>query len=120
MIARDSNSSTPGVRSSLRATVDRVRRSLFGGTDGGDKRVLTEGGRIDTGRLDIDDETVVHQLLAREGGRIKQSSVIEQTDWSPAKASKLLTSMENCGDIERFRLGREKVVASPAESDEHS
>ncbi|AQL44650.1 hypothetical protein BV210_17955 (plasmid) [Halorientalis sp. IM1011] len=99
-------------RNRLRETVDRIRRSLFGATGGGEQRLLTESGRVDTDGLDIDDETVVLRLLTAKGGRIRQSSVVERTDWSPAKVSRLLTRMEKRNRIDRVRMGREKIVVS--------
>jgi uncharacterized membrane protein len=38
--------------------------------------------------------------------------VVERTDWSSAKVSRLLTSMEESGAVERVRVGRHKVVVS--------
>lgn len=103
--------------SRLRTVARQVRRSLFAGPDD-DQRLMTEGGRVDTSRLDVDDETVVHRLLDVEGGRIRQGSVIEQTNWSSAKVSRLLTTMENQNEIERVRIGREKIVVACDETDD--
>ena len=56
-----------------------------------------------------DDERVIHLLIANHG-RMKQSEVVEQTDWSKAKVSRLLSRMEERDQIVRTRIGRENVV----------
>lgn len=60
----------------------------------------------------------VHQLLRENDGRIKQSEVVERTDWSKAKVSRTLASMEDKGEISRTRIGRENVVTPPDEEPE--
>lgn len=55
----------------------------------------------------------VRRLLDDNGGRIRQPEVVEATDWSKATVSRLLSEMESRGEIERFRVGREKVVCLP-------
>lgn len=59
------------------------------------------------------DEELVHEFLDANGGRVKQATIASRTDWSEAKVSRLLSSMEAAGDIERYRIGREKVVTRP-------
>lgn len=55
----------------------------------------------------------VRRLLDENDGRIRQPEVVEATDWSKATVSRLLSEMESRGEIERFRVGREKVVCLP-------
>jgi hypothetical protein len=52
----------------------------------------------------------VESLLRAENGRMRQSDVVEATDWSKAKVSRTLSDMEEAGTVSRFRLGRENVV----------
>ncbi|XVH32824.1 DUF7343 domain-containing protein [Haloferacaceae archaeon DSL9] len=58
----------------------------------------------------IRDEELVRRLLRDNGGRLKQSQVVDATEWSKSKVSRLLASMEDDGDITRIRLGRENLV----------
>jgi len=58
----------------------------------------------------VRDEKRVTQLLSTHEGRLKQSQIVEATDWSKSKVSRLLSSMEDDGEITRIRLGRENLV----------
>lgn len=60
-------------------------------------------------------EERVHQLIDEHGGRIKQSEIVEATDWSKAKVSRTLSAMEEEDQIERLKIGRENVVSHPDE-----
>lgn len=60
----------------------------------------------------------VLQILREKDGRVRQSEVVEMTDWSKAKVSRTLASMEDKGDISRTRIGRENVVTPPGEEPE--
>jgi hypothetical protein len=55
-------------------------------------------------------EEYVTRLLDRNGGRMKQRDIVEETDWSKAKVSRRLSKMEEEGVVERTRIGRGKVV----------
>ncbi|QSW99834.1 helix-turn-helix transcriptional regulator [Haloterrigena alkaliphila] len=57
----------------------------------------------------------VRAVLADHGGRIKQRRFVDEYGWSPSTLSELLSSLEDDGAIERYRLGREKVVRLPEE-----
>jgi hypothetical protein len=65
-------------------------------------RVDVEAGRTD--------EDVVFRFLDANGRRAKRATIACRTDWSEAKASRLPSEMEAAGEIERYRIGREKVV----------
>jgi len=52
----------------------------------------------------------VRRLLSAHDGRLKQSQIVDATEWSKSKVSRLLSSMEDDGDITRIRLGRENLV----------
>jgi hypothetical protein len=58
----------------------------------------------------VRDEKRVRQLLSTHDGRLKQSQIVEATDWSKSKVSRLLSSMEDDAEITRIRLGRENLV----------
>jgi hypothetical protein len=76
---------------------------------------------VPTGRSGVDveaaesDEDVVYRFLDENDGRVKQATIARRTDWSEAKVSRLLSSMEEAGRIERYRIGREKVVQHPGQ-----
>lgn len=55
------------------------------------------------------DEGVVLKLV-EEAGELLQGAVIEKTGWSKARVSKILTSLERRGLVEKVRKGRENLV----------
>lgn len=70
----------------------------------------TDGGSGQTFEPPIRDEERIRQLLSAHGGRLKQSQIVEATEWSKSKVSRLLSSMEDDAEITRVRLGRENLV----------
>jgi hypothetical protein len=63
----------------------------------------------------LSDEERVERLLERNGGRMKQASIVKETGWSNAKVSQLLSSMEAEGRIDKLRIGRENLISFPEE-----
>ena len=63
----------------------------------------------------LSDEERVLQLIEAEGGRMKQATIVEETDWSNAKVSQLLSTMAENGSVEKLRLGRENLISLPDE-----
>jgi hypothetical protein len=63
----------------------------------------------------LSDEERVERLLEANGGRMKQSKIVEETRWSTAKVSQLLSSMDDEGRIEKLRIGRENLISLPGE-----
>lgn len=57
------------------------------------------------------DEERVVSLLRENGGRMKQSRIVDETDWSKSKVSVLLSEMEDDETLSRLRVGRENVVS---------
>jgi len=57
------------------------------------------------------DSDQVLELLERNGGRMKQVNIVEETDWSKSKVSMLLSDMEDEGEITKLRVGRENIVS---------
>jgi hypothetical protein len=49
---------------------------------------------------------------------MRQSEVVEVTEWSKAKVSRLLSEMERAGEIIRMQVGREKRVWREGEQPE--
>ena len=63
----------------------------------------------------LSDEERVERLLDRNGGRMKQATIVKETGWSNAKVSQLLSSMEEEGRIDKLRIGRENLISFPDE-----
>ncbi|WP_435319000.1 helix-turn-helix transcriptional regulator [Haloarchaeobius sp. TZWSO28] len=59
----------------------------------------------------LTDEDRVRKLLEEHGGRMRQSNIVDETDWSKSKVSMLLSDMEDEGDISKLRVGRENIVS---------
>ncbi|WP_267640240.1 helix-turn-helix transcriptional regulator [Haloarchaeobius amylolyticus] len=59
----------------------------------------------------LTDEDRVRKLLEDHGGRMRQSNIVDETDWSKSKVSMLLSDMEEEGDISKLRVGRENIVS---------
>ncbi len=88
-----------------------------GGSDGADQPTETESepaSSIDPELLS--DEERVERLLKRNGGRMKQSDIVEETGWSSAKVSQLLSEMDQEDRIDKLRIGRENLIALPEEN----
>ncbi len=58
----------------------------------------------------LSDEERVIRLLEANDGRMKQATIVVETDWSNAKVSQLLSSMEEDDEIEKLRIGRENLI----------
>lgn len=63
----------------------------------------------------MSNEERVLDLLASRDGRVKQQTVVEELDWTEAKASRVVNRLKEDGRVEVFRLGRENVVSLPDE-----
>lgn len=60
----------------------------------------------------------VERVLAEAGGRLKQTEIGEELDWSKAKTSRVLSRLEDDGRIEKLRLGRENVIDLVTDEDD--
>ncbi len=61
----------------------------------------------------VTDQERVRQLLRENGGRMKQSRIVDSVDWSKAKVSRLLADLEDDDQVTKLRLGRENLVCLP-------
>lgn len=61
----------------------------------------------------VSDDDRVRQLLEDNGGRMKQTEIVEATQWSKSKVSMLLSEMEDDGEVTKLRVGRENIVSLP-------
>lgn len=66
----------------------------------------------------LSDEDRVLKLLEESGGRMRQVSIVEETEWSKSKVSMLLSEMEDEGEISKLRVGRENIVSLAGEEPE--
>lgn len=66
------------------------------------------------------DRERVLALLEENNGKLRQSKIVEETDWSKAKVSRLLARLDDNGDITKIRLGRENVICLPGREPEGS
>ena len=64
----------------------------------------------------LSDEERVVRLLRANDGRMKQAMIVEETQWSNAKVSQLLSSMADDGEIDKLRIGRENLITLRSES----
>lgn len=63
----------------------------------------------------VTDREHVQRLVRENGGRMKQSEIVNAVDWSKAKVSRLLAELEEEGRITKLRLGRENLICLPGE-----
>ncbi|WP_115891534.1 helix-turn-helix transcriptional regulator [Haloferax sp. Atlit-48N] len=68
----------------------------------------------------LDDETRVLRLLDDNGGQLRQSKVVEGTEWSKSKVSRVLSRMADEGTVAKINLGRENLIARPESVPEHA
>ncbi|MFB6174134.1 MAG: helix-turn-helix transcriptional regulator [Halobacteriales archaeon] len=64
----------------------------------------------------LSDEERVLRLLEEHDGRMKQADIVDETGWSNAKVSQLLSEMNERGEVEKLRLGRENLISLPGEA----
>jgi hypothetical protein len=111
--------SASGLLRRVQRTADRAFAALTGGASSdppaGRANEGDPGGR-DSARSAaplspvISDEERIHRYLRPHGGRMRQSELVECTEWSKAKVSRLLSELEDEGIIRKVRLGRENLV----------
>jgi uncharacterized membrane protein len=65
----------------------------------------------------LSDEERVEHILRQHGGRMKQAQIVEETRWSNAKVSQLLSAMAEAGRVEKLRIGRENLISLPDEDE---
>lgn len=74
-------------------------------------------GALETEQL-LSDEDRVLKLLEDNGGRMRQVTIVEETEWSKSKVSMLLSDMEDEGEISKLRVGRENIISLAGEEPE--
>jgi hypothetical protein len=61
----------------------------------------------------LSNEERVLALLEANGGRMKQKAVADELGWRASKTSKVVSSLQDDGEVDVFRLGRENVLTLP-------
>ena len=85
------------------------------GGDSGEDSAGTVAGEAggEAGAALLSDEDRVRQLLEDNGGRMKQTQIVDATEWSKSKVSMLLSEMEDDDEITKIRIGRENIISLP-------
>jgi len=102
-------SGRPAVVGRLRRLGAALGRHESDADDGasGDAEPTTEPPPIPTNR------GRVLELLQEHGGRMLQSDIVEQTDWSKSKVSRVLSDMDEAGEVAKIDVGRGNLIALP-------
>ena len=87
-----------------------------GPDDGADPDSKPEPGADGVDPELLSDEERVEHLLDRNGGRMKQATIVKETGWSNAKVSQLLSSMDDADRVDKLRIGRENLISLPGEN----
>ena len=58
----------------------------------------------------LSDEEHVIEMLEENGGRMPQRQITERREWSKSKVSRLLSKMEEEGEINKISTGRENLI----------
>lgn len=58
----------------------------------------------------LSDEEKTLQLLRDNGGRLPQREITERSEWSKSKVSRLLSKMEEQGQVAKIDMGRENLI----------
>ena len=118
-----------GAGSGTAATESATDGGGGAGTGGGTASARVEPDRNEpTGAVDTDppgattdpvdetllsDEERIERLLERNGGRMRQADIVDETGWSNAKVSQLLSSMAEQDQVDKLRIGRENLISFP-------
>lgn len=84
------------------------------GRVGPDPRAINRRNGHDAEQLVTPAERVL-ELLAQNGGRMRQGEIVTETEWSDSTVSRKLGELESSGSVTRYRIGREKLVFLPSE-----
>jgi hypothetical protein len=66
----------------------------------------------------LSDEERALAAIDNGGGRIKQQELADACEWGDSKTSRVVSRLQEDGDVEVYRLGRENVLALPEETDD--
>ncbi|WP_440988214.1 DUF7343 domain-containing protein [Haloarchaeobius baliensis] len=63
----------------------------------------------------LSDEDQICRLLDENDGRLWQSEIVDWTDWSKSKVSRVLSRMADAGTIQKITIGRRNLVTRPGD-----
>ncbi|WP_435124007.1 DUF7343 domain-containing protein [Halobaculum sp. D14] len=63
----------------------------------------------------LTNEDAVLAVLRRNGGRIRQSTLVDETGWSKSKVSRVLSRMADDDKVTKINVGRGNVVTLPGD-----
>jgi hypothetical protein len=96
-----------------REQTDEQAQDAPTGPPAGPEPQATESPEIDPETMT--NEQLVEALLEANGGRMRQSALVDETGWSKATVSRVLTRMDRADDVTKIDVGRGNVVALPGE-----
>ncbi|WP_313692041.1 helix-turn-helix transcriptional regulator [Halorarum halobium] len=117
----------PTVRARIDELRTRVGDAIGGGTEGsasdpsggGDPRdAPPEDGPAEVPLEMLSNEDAVLAVLRRNGGRVRQSALVDETGWSKSKVSRVLSRMDDAGQVTKINVGRGNVITLPGEEPE--
>lgn len=82
-------------------------RNRLDGTGSGSNQSMVDRQEFKT------DREKICELVDENGGRMKQSEIVNSVDWSKAKVSRLLAELEEDDQLTKLRLGRENLICLP-------
>lgn len=77
----------------------------------------TEAPPAEVDRELLSNEEQVLQVVRAHGGRLKQTDLAEELDWTAAKTSQVTKDLRESSRLDGFRLGRENVLKLPDEEE---
>jgi len=110
----------------LRARLSSLRRSSTDESDSNesgttpdtdsspaaDDETLSYAEQIEYGvdERDLPDEDKILRLLVKRGGRVDQSTILDETDWSQDHLEDVIDRMETDDQISAITVGRKRVI----------
>jgi len=92
--------------------VERVRRLGVPRTDGDAADAASTEPATPPPPIPTNQNRVL-ELLRDNGGRMLQSDIVEATDWSKSKVSRVLSDMDEEGEVAKIDVGKGNLIALP-------
>jgi uncharacterized membrane protein len=104
----------------LRARIEALRSELMGDEREAERPSAGDRRGESPAPMPLSDDGRVIEMLREAGGQLRQSEIVDRTEWSKSKVSRLLSKMEEDGLITKVNIGRENVITLPDEHPEVS
>jgi len=85
-------------------------RTLQAATQGDEPSHRHRSSPRSSDRQHTSDAERVRQILADADGELPQQELVDRTDWSAAKVSRVTSELTERGDIEKISVGRQNVL----------